>query len=462
MKILIADDESLIRQSILMFLKDLGIEEEDVVEAVNGLSMLEAVRNNHFDLALVDIRMPSMDGLEAIRKAKELAPYTDFYVLSGFDDFKYAQESIRLGVRDYILKPLTRNQLEEILEQTEAGLEQEKAKLLRNLTLCTMALFSASKEEIVFPLACYPVLITDDVPDSPFLASELSQKDTDKLIVLPYTRPEGTLLFLFETPEYPGFVSDYMKELEKEYSARHTILEGKGFSDSLSWRKEWERLTSLGACRFLFKGHRLYKSTLKPPRLAPELSALCRHCEDCLRASAVNDYASFSLAGQALVRALEHVKEDNGSVVANLFGFLEEAYHLEHLDRENLPQKLKQISLSMMQTMPKDFRSEEILQYIEEHYREDLSLTGISALFGFSPNYFSSLFKKKTGCNFVQYLTRRRIREGKRLLLETRMTIQEISIAIGYYSASFFIRSFKKAEGMTPLDYRREHMEGQG
>lgn len=462
MKILVADDESLIRQSILMFLKDLGVEQDEVVEAANGISMLEAVKSNHFDLALVDIRMPSMDGLEAIRHAKELAPYTDFYVLSGFDDFKYAQECIRLGVRDYILKPLTRNQLEEILEQTMASLEKEKAKLLQNLTLCTMALFGTAEETIHFPQFCYPLLITDDVPDSPFLVSELLEKDTDKVMILSYARQEGTVLFLFEMPEYPGYVSGYIKELAKQYSAGHTILEGKGFSDSLSWKKEWERLTSLAACRFLFKGHKLYRNTLKPPQLVPKLWELCRHCENCLRAFAVNDYASFSLAGQALVRTLETVGEDNASAAANLLTFLEEAYGLEHLDRDNLPQKLKQISVSMMQTMPKDFRSEEILQYIEEHYREDLSLTGISALFGFSPNYFSSLFKKKTGCNFVQYLTKRRIRESKRLLLETRMTIQEISTATGYYSASFFIRSFKKAEGMTPLDYRREHMEGQG
>ena len=134
MKILIADDESLIRQSIRMFLKDLGVDDDEVVEAANGLSMLEAVKDNHFDLALVDIRMPSMDGLMAIRHARESAPYTDFYVLSGFDDFKYAQESIRLGVKDYILKPLTRAQLGEILEQTIARMEKEKAKLLQNLT----------------------------------------------------------------------------------------------------------------------------------------------------------------------------------------------------------------------------------------------------------------------------------------------------------------------------------------
>ncbi|MCI8664093.1 MAG: response regulator [Hungatella sp.] len=463
MKILIADDESLIRQSIRMFLKDLGVDDDEVVEAANGLSMLEAVKDNHFDLALVDIRMPSMDGLMAIRHARESAPYTDFYVLSGFDDFKYAQESIRLGVKDYILKPLTRAQLGEILEQTIARMEKEKAKLLQNLTLCTMALFGRPEEMIPFPQTCYPLLITDDVPDAPFMASELLEKDTDKLMILPYTQPEGTLLFLFETPEYPGYASVYIKEVVQQYGGCHTILEGKAFSDSLSWKQEWERLTLLAACRFLFKGHKLYRNTLKPPELKPELSELCRHCENCLKASLAGDYASFSLSGQALVQTLEAVWDVNSSAAANLLAFLGEAYHIAgQLDRDNLPQKLKQVSVSMIQTMPKDFRGEEILQYIEKHYREDLSLTGISALFGFSPNYFSTLFKKKTGCNFVQYLTKLRIRESKRLLLETPMTIQEISAATGYYSASFFIRSFKKAEGMTPLDYRRTHLEGQG
>ena len=112
MKILIADDEALVRQSIVLFLKDLGVDQEDILEADNGLSMVEKLDQRHFDLAIVDIRMPSMNGLEAIRSARKTSPDTDFYVLSGFDDFKYAQEAIRLGVKDYLLKPLTRRAME--------------------------------------------------------------------------------------------------------------------------------------------------------------------------------------------------------------------------------------------------------------------------------------------------------------------------------------------------------------
>ncbi|MEI3186857.1 MAG: response regulator, partial [Lachnospiraceae bacterium] len=70
MKILIADDESLVRQSIRLFLLDLGVQPEDLTEAANGLTLSEALKNNYFDLALVDIQMPYMNGLEAIRDAQ--------------------------------------------------------------------------------------------------------------------------------------------------------------------------------------------------------------------------------------------------------------------------------------------------------------------------------------------------------------------------------------------------------
>ena len=151
MKILIADDEALVRQSIVLFLKDLGVDQEDILEADNGLSMVEKLDQRHFDLAIVDIRMPSMNGLEAIRSARKTSPDTDFYVLSGFDDFKYAQEAIRLGVKDYLLKPLTRRAMELILDSTISSLERKRTQLIETLRLNIVSLLNQPDHPMVLP-----------------------------------------------------------------------------------------------------------------------------------------------------------------------------------------------------------------------------------------------------------------------------------------------------------------------
>ena len=93
MKILIADDESLVRQSIRLFWLELGIQPEDITEVSNGMSLIEALKNHYFDLALVDIQMPYRNGLDAIREAQDISPDTLFYILTGFDDFSYAREA---------------------------------------------------------------------------------------------------------------------------------------------------------------------------------------------------------------------------------------------------------------------------------------------------------------------------------------------------------------------------------
>ena len=82
MKILIADDEALVRQSVILFLLDLGIEKEDITEVNDGFLLLDAMKQHHFDLALVDIRMPGMDGLKALKSAGQFVEKANIYITS--------------------------------------------------------------------------------------------------------------------------------------------------------------------------------------------------------------------------------------------------------------------------------------------------------------------------------------------------------------------------------------------
>ena len=93
-------------------------------------------------------------------------------------------------------------------------------------------------------------------------------------------------------------------------------------------------------------------------------------------------------------------------------------------------------------------------QYIQEHYAESLSLEEVSSQAGFSSSYFSTLFRKETGKNFLEYLTDVRIEEAKRLLRRSGDTIEQIGKAVGMNDYKRFSKTFKKITGISPKEYR--------
>ena len=93
-------------------------------------------------------------------------------------------------------------------------------------------------------------------------------------------------------------------------------------------------------------------------------------------------------------------------------------------------------------------------QYIQEHYAESLSLEEVSSQAGFSSSYFSTLFRKETGKNFLEYLTDVRIEEAKRLLRRNEDTIEQIGKAVGMNDYKRFSKTFKKITGISPKEYR--------
>ncbi len=95
-----------------------------------------------------------------------------------------------------------------------------------------------------------------------------------------------------------------------------------------------------------------------------------------------------------------------------------------------------------------------VLTFIEEHYNEDISLENVSNQIGVTPVYFCRLFVRKTGRNFIDYLTEIRINHAKHFLHNTPLRIREISERVGYNDPYYFSRIFKKHTGMSPREYR--------
>lgn len=97
-----------------------------------------------------------------------------------------------------------------------------------------------------------------------------------------------------------------------------------------------------------------------------------------------------------------------------------------------------------------------ILEYIDAHLGEKLTLMQVGTYFGYHPNYLSTRFTKIAGMTFLQYILYRRLRQACYLLVTTDKPIEQISSDLGFYDVSHFIQRFKAAEGVTPLRYRKE------
>lgn len=98
---------------------------------------------------------------------------------------------------------------------------------------------------------------------------------------------------------------------------------------------------------------------------------------------------------------------------------------------------------------------EQVKKYIETHLSDKLTLNNVSAVYGISPNYLSALFKKYNDCGFSEYITERKIAQAKKMMNEGNKKVYEIADILGFESAFYFSKVFKKYVGVSPSEYSR-------
>ena len=166
-KILIADDEKTIRETLSEFFTE---NDYDVITAEDGLQAVQKLTDSDIDVALVDIRMPSMDGLEVLDKAQKIAPHTQVIVITAFGTVENAVEAIKLGASDYVTKPMV---FDDILIKVERLMD------LRRLTSENLFLLNELEDRYRFEGIVGTSKVLHDVLE---LARKLSQTNTSALI----------------------------------------------------------------------------------------------------------------------------------------------------------------------------------------------------------------------------------------------------------------------------------------
>jgi len=254
LKVVLADDEN----KILLLLRKLidweQLGYEIVGTANDGLRALELVREKQPHLLITDVRMPGCSGIELIRRAKDLQPDLHFVIISGYRKFEYAQNAVKYGVEDYLLKPLKQEELTGILLRLSDKLDKETALEFRlkksgerQQDLLIEALLSAAGRRQPFLDAaqayaaygihfaegtCFVALVKVDIPNAPQYqescqivirhALEIVRREVRALsgVYAAAVRREGVIVLLqmgeYQAVEVKQCFTKIRKEIEKQ------------------------------------------------------------------------------------------------------------------------------------------------------------------------------------------------------------------------------------------------------
>ena len=156
--IMIVEDEELIRQGLTSLVNYEQFGMTVINQAENGREAWEKFQEQPADILLTDINMPQMNGLDLAHLVKEQSPSCHIIFLTGYDDFEFARKAIKLGADDYLLKPFSKDDIEEMLAKVKGKLDQERKKAkvedlvshgfnrLRRSHSCSFGRFSVNPE----------------------------------------------------------------------------------------------------------------------------------------------------------------------------------------------------------------------------------------------------------------------------------------------------------------------------
>lgn len=394
-KALVADDEEIIRRGIIRLLKKYD-KIEVVAEAEDGEIAYEIAEKTQLDVLFVDINMPFLNGLQFIEKIKVIQPNAVVIVITGYDDFEYARQSLRLGVNEYLLKPLMEETFYQSIEKV-IGIIEEKNNGKKYLDQ-TKKLLHDNKSKIIMDTLQKWI-------KGHYNYDEFQERINYLSINLPM--PYIITLINLEHIEHDA-MSDIWEDDLMYYAAENI---GKEIFEELS--PIYSFRDSNG-----------------------ELVLISQNTDN-NNLSLINKkyYDTVTTYLPAKVLVLQEFGKDYNEFI-NLY---------------------KTLSENMIAIIKCPNAIKIVKKYIEKNYsKEDFSLLDAAEYMNLSPQHLSRLFKKEVGITFVDYLTRVRTRKSIELLCQNDMKIYEIAEKVGYSSQHYFSSVFKKETGMSPIDYRKK------
>lgn len=483
--LLIVDDEEIEREGMAQFIPWDSYEIKVVSTARNGAEGLEKIAKFRPDLAIVDIKMPVMNGIEMIRQAKEQYPDMTFVVLSGYGDYEFTSQAMELGVRHYILKPCDESKMIPVLNKAFAELEEARKKNARSEKLETEArlLKPYAREQLFRDLLLGKAQASSGARQ---LVDELGGEQRMVLLLdfrlkcgfdsleryvvgnmLGDLLPDGTLLMTTGVDRDVLVLADAMAESSVETAVQVLKKEFKRF-ETLPMLSSASRTGTLAELSVLFQ----QAQELLQLNMDENEPALLRPSRNAALPETVNEI--FDLEALRQTGSYEELLQELAFSFAKMEAkdyrpqqrqkLCELAWKLLFEDKaapeDSLPAWADALTAAWNHPQP-DARSREIFLAIYENLPEpEFSLQTIAQQRLFmSEDHLRRIFSQMTGNRFSAYLEHCRITQARRLLeFQPDMKISRLAELVGYpLDGQYFSKVFRKICGVTPTEYRNHH-----
>ncbi len=503
-RMILADDEAVITRGIRKLLDwgRLGI--EIIGEYEDGRKALEAIVKERPDIALLDISMPGLSGVEILKECRAMENRVSVIFISGFQDFEYAKAALEYGAVAYLLKPVIREELLRAVEKSirilrgedGTGKEQEEEGRQGAVDYGVLMEDEGSGYTPVYADVMYRGgeneqmrrLISFSLTG--FLEEYLNE--TGKGIV--FQKEEKTAVILKGTRQEK--IRPVVEELWAESGKATGHVTFFVIGDAIHSMQEIPDMFY----RCLERGGYLFFADQMPmPVIGLHGSVFAGRGDSALLGEtrqklfeaivAQNGEAVKELGeryGKLVCRLAEGKKEDACFYYCTAVRFLEEKCMAMDLPGRNPEMKdllergrrcvgfgemaalfageFGQYLEGMKSAAATRDKSDiwKAREYIETHYMENLSLHVLAEEIHMNSYYFSAFFKKNTGENFKDYVNRVRIEHAVPLLISTDMKTYEIAENVGFGDIRVFNSAFQKMYRETPGNYRKRVREGKG
>jgi two-component system response regulator YesN len=512
-KVLLVDDEDIVCDALSKFFNWKECEYEVIGTANSVIEAITFLETNDVNLILTDIRMQEQSGIDLLEIINKDYPHINTIVLSGYSEFTYAQNAFRLGALDYLTKPINFEEFKKLLLKLKAAMEKRKkesqlyddymrekesAVLLRvfngekgfeaelkpilsgmnQFVIARISPYNRLKDYEVFNEVkkrigehlrnsfSKTIILNNDVYELCTIIADESEIEAIKMklydIISAMEQEDIHLTIgLSDTVRDSNFLTENYKKAGKALryqKVRQSVgvlafqqldmiyNEENGYETEGYAKQILECITDLNQ-------HDKLRDKLA--KIIDELEFLPDYSLNNLQimfmqilievTNQLHNYSSqdwdlhkeFKITLQLLLNS-RSIEEVNDVLLEHFESIIN---HIELIDTSKF-----------LGTLIND-----VIQYLKEHYSEQVSLNVLAAKFYVHPIYLSRLFKEKTGVNFIDYLTKIRINKAKELLLLPEFKIYDICFMVGYESPRYFSKIFKQYTSISPKEFKENY-----